>query len=68
MSGMDRLTDEQWAVKYLEDDAEACSAVNGSHDGSTKDARRLEVLVKRLIRERDEARRASQVAPTEGEA
>ena len=64
MSGMDRLTDEQWAVKYLEDDAEACSAVNGSQDQTTKDARRMEVLVKRLIRERDEAhRRASQAAP-----
>ena len=64
MSGMDRLTDEEWAVQYLEDDAEACSAVNGSHDQTTKDARRMEVLVKRLIRERDDAhRRASQVAP-----
>lgn len=41
MSGMDRLTDEQWAVQYLEDDAEACSAVNGSHDQTTKDTRHV---------------------------
>lgn len=65
MSGMDRLTDEEWAVQYLEDDAEACSAVNGSHDQTTKDARRMEVLVKRLIRERDEAHRRASAAPAD---
>ena len=69
MTTMDKLTDEQWAVQFLEDDAEACSAVNGSRDQTTKDARRMEVLVKRLIRERDEAhRRASQAAPAPSDA
>lgn len=63
MSTTDKLTDEQWLIQHLEDDAEACSAVNGSKDITTKDARRAEVTVKRLIRERDDARRASQSAP-----
>lgn len=62
MTTTDKLTDEQWLIQHLEDDAEACSAVNGSKDITTKDARRAEVTVKRLIRERDDARRASQAA------
>ncbi|MEQ5793087.1 hypothetical protein LZ686_00365 [Paracoccus sp. NFXS7] len=63
MTTTGKLTDEQWLIQHFEDDAEACSAVNGSKDITTKDARRAEVKVKRLIRERDDARRASQAAP-----
>ena len=43
--------DVAWAIAYLEEDAEACSAVNGERDSATKDARRLETVVKRLARE-----------------
>lgn len=70
MTNTDKLSDEQWLIQHLEDDAEACSAVNGSKDITTKDARRAEVTVKRLIRERDDARRASQAAtaPSEPDA
>lgn len=59
MTTTNKLTDEQWLIQHLEDDAEACSAVNGSKDITTKDARRAEVMVKRLIRERDDACRVS---------
>lgn len=43
--------DIRWAIGYLEDDSDACSAVNGSEDGATKTARRLETVFKRLARE-----------------
>lgn len=42
--------DVEWLIKHLEDDAEACSAVNGERDASTMEARRAEVTVKRLAR------------------
>lgn len=44
-------TDIFWALKYLEDDADICSEVNGPNDETTKDARRLETTFKRIIRE-----------------
>lgn len=50
--------DVAWLLQHLENDAEACSAVNGSRDGTTVEARRAEVTVKRVVRERQEARDA----------
>lgn len=43
--------DIKWAIGHLEDDSDACSAVNGSEDSATKTARRLEAIFKRLARE-----------------
>lgn len=43
--------DVAWAIQYLEDEADLCSTVNGSKDESTKEARRLETVFKRMARE-----------------
>jgi hypothetical protein len=43
--------DVAWALRHLEEDADMCSMVNGSADESTKEARRLETIFKRLARE-----------------
>lgn len=43
--------DVAWALRYLEDDADICSAVNGPDDEATRQARRLEVVFKRIARE-----------------
>lgn len=46
-----RDKDVEWAIAHVEEEADVCSAVNGSRDGATKEARRLETVVKRLARE-----------------
>lgn len=43
--------DVRWLLGHAEEEAEVCSAVNGERDESTKDARRLETVVRRLVRE-----------------
>jgi len=43
--------DVAWALRHLEEDADVCSIVNGAADETTKEARRLETVFKRLARE-----------------
>lgn len=40
-----------WALEYLTEDAEACSLVNGSDDNATKEARKLETVLRRVARQ-----------------
>ena len=49
------MNDIKWLLDHVTEDAAVCSAVNGSDDSATKEARRIEVTVKRLARERADA-------------
>ena len=49
------MSDVKWVLDHLTEDADICSKVNGSDDAATKEARRIEVTVKRLARERADA-------------
>ena len=49
------MSDVKWLLKHLARDADTCSLINGPEDAATIEARRIEVTVKKLVRERADA-------------